>query len=179
MRRISDTRTPAQDSIARFWGFGAGTFTPPGYWNREASTLAVRYRLNERRATRLLALLNMVAMDAIIASHEAKYTYWLLRPSQADPAITTSFALPNFPAYASNHAAISTAMAEVLAVAFPGEARRLRAAAEQAALSRVYGGIHYRFDGEAGMTLGRQVARFGLQKAGRAHGIRRPAWLMR
>lgn len=169
VRQISDTRTPAQDSIARFWGMGAGSFTPPGYWNLEASTLALRYSLNERRAARLLALLNMVAMDAIIASHEAKSFYWLIRPSQADPAITLSLPLPNFPAYPSNHATISAAMAEVLAAAFPSQADRLRAAADEAALSRVYGGIHYRFDGTAGLTLGRQVARWALEQGANVH----------
>jgi membrane-associated phospholipid phosphatase len=163
VRRISDTRTPEQDAIAKFWAFGGGTFTPAGYWNERASALALRHHLDEGRAASLLALLNMVAVDAIIASNDAKYAYWLLRPSQADPAITLSLpALPNFPAYPSNHATISAAMAEVLAVAFPGQADELRAAAEEAALSRVYGGIHYRFDGDAGLALGRDVARWAL-----------------
>ncbi|HKG94214.1 MAG TPA: vanadium-dependent haloperoxidase [Gemmatimonadaceae bacterium] len=169
VRQISDTRTPEQDSIAKFWAFPAGTYTPPGYWNEEASALALRYHLNERRATRLLAILNMVAMDAIIASHEAKYTYWLIRPSQADQAITLSMPLPNFPAYPSNHATISGAMAEVLAAAFPSQADRLRAAADQAALSRVYGGIHYRFDGTAGLALGRRIARYAIGKDAGGH----------
>ena len=164
VRQFSDTRTAAQDSIAKFWGMGAGSSTPPGFWNEEAARLATRFHMNERRATHLLALLNMVAMDAIIASHEAKYQYWLIRPSQADAAITLSLPLPNFPAYPSNHATISSAMAEVLASAFPSEATRLRAAAEQAALSRVYGGIHYRFDGDAGLELGRKVAAWGIAK---------------
>ena len=165
VRQISDTRTTEQDSIARFWGMGAGTFTPPGYWNNEASTLALRFRLNEGRSARLLAILNMVAFDGIIASHDAKYHYWLIRPSQADTAITLSLPLPNFPAYPSNHATISAAMAEVLAETFGSEARRLRAAADQAALSRVYGGIHYDFDGTAGLALGRQVAHWALSHA--------------
>ena len=170
VRGISDTRTRAQDSIAKFWAFGGGTYTPAGYWNDEASRLAVRYRLNEQRAVRLLALVNMAMYDAIIASNDAKYHYWLLRPSQADPAITLSLTpLPNFPAYPSNHATISSAGAEILAAAFPAEAGRLRAAAEEAALSRVYGGIHYRFDGDAGLELGRQVARWVLQASGGVH----------
>ena len=33
--------------------------------------------------------------------------------------------------------------------------------AEEAAMSRVYGGIHYRFDGEQGLVLGRAVGREG------------------
>ena len=164
VRQISDTRTREQDSIAKFWAMGAGTHTPPGYWNEQAATLALRQAFGEARAARLFAMLNMVAVDAIIASNDAKLTYWLLRPSQADPAITLSITpLPNFPAYPSNHATISAAMAEVIAATFPKEARSLRAAADQAALSRVYGGIHYRFDGDAGLALGRQVARYALR----------------
>ena len=149
------------DSVAKFWAMGAGTSTPPGYWNDVASQLAMRFALNEQRATHLLALMNMVAMDAIIASNDAKYEYWLLRPSHADPTITLSITpLPNFPAYPSNHATISAAMAEVLALEFPSESGWLRAAADQAALSRVYGGIHYRFDGDAGLALGRTIAQY-------------------
>lgn len=164
VRQISDTRTAEQESIAKFWGMGAGTFTPPGYWNLEASTLAVSRRMTERRAAELLALLNMVAMDAIIASNDAKLAYWLIRPSQVDPAITLVLGLPNFPAYPSNHATISAAMAEVLAKTFPWEAKRLRADADEAALSRVYGGIHYDFDGTAGLELGRRIAHWAMTK---------------
>jgi membrane-associated phospholipid phosphatase len=169
VRQISDTRTVEQDSIARYWGMGAGTHTPPGHWNLEASTLARKHGYNEGRAARLLALLNMVAMDAIVASHDAKYYYWLIRPSQEDPAITLSLPLPNFPAYPSNHATISAAMVEVLAKSFPAHSRRLRGDADEAALSRVYGGIHYRFDGDAGLALGRQVARFALEQDARGN----------
>ena len=104
----------------------------------------------------------MVAFDAIVASHEAKYTYWLLRPTMADPAIQLSVPLPNFPAYPSNHASISAGMADILGATFPGERLRLRQLADQAALSRVLGGIHYRFDGSAGLTLGRKVAEWAL-----------------
>ena len=162
VREYSDKRTPEQDSIAKYWALPAGTFSPAGWWNQEASNLVHRFRLDERRTTALFALLNMVGMDAIIASHDAKYHYWLIRPSQADPAITLSIGLPNFPSYPSNHATLSGSMAEVLAAAFPNHAGRLRALANQAALSRVYGGIHYRFDGDAGLTLGRTIARYAL-----------------
>lgn len=178
VRAISDTRTREQDSIARFWAMGGGTYTPPGYWNARGAALAARHALNEARAARLFATLNQVAFDAIIASNDAKLAYWVLRPSQVDPAITLSITpLPNFPAYPSNHATISSAMAEVLAAEFPNEARELRAEAEQAALSRVYGGIHYRFDGDAGLELGRQVAAWALDKRAAREGVRSVAML--
>jgi hypothetical protein len=162
VRRVADTRTPQQDSLARFWAFPAGTYTPPGYWNDEATRLTTRYQLRERDATHVLALMNMAGHDAIIASHDAKFAYWLLRPSQADPAIRLAVGLPNFPSYPSNHATLSAAMTVVLGDRFPAEKRRLDALAEEAAMSRLYGGIHYRFDNDAGLRLGRQCGRSGV-----------------
>lgn len=161
VRRVADTRTPQQDSLAKFWAFPPGT--PPGYWNDEATRLTTRHQMRERDATHLLALMNMAGLDAIIASHDAKFAYWLLRPSQADPAITVAVGLPNFPSYPSNHASLSAAMTVVLGDRFPAEKRRLDALAEEAAMSRLYGGIHYRFDNDAGLRLGRQVGAWALQ----------------
>lgn len=171
VRQFSDNRTPEQDAIAKFWNFPAGTYQPPGYWNEEGGRLASTYGLNERRAAHLFALIQMVAYDALVASHEAKYTYWLLRPTMADPGIQLAIGLPNFPSYPSNHAAISAGMAAVLGTEFPAERLRLKALADEAALSRVYGGIHYRFDGVAGLTLGRRIADWAL---GRDVGLRQP-----
>jgi membrane-associated phospholipid phosphatase len=101
-------------------------------------------------------------MDANIACHDAKYTYWLIRPSQADPAITTPIGLPNHPSYPSNHACVSAATAYVLGALFPDQAARLSAMAAEAAESRLYAGIHYRFDAEAGLRIARQVADLAL-----------------
>jgi hypothetical protein len=164
VRQISDTRTMEQDQLAKFWNFPAGTYQPPGYWNDVASQLAVRRRLTERETAHTFALMNMVSYDCIVASHEAKYFYWLLRPTMADPGITLSMGLPNFPSYPSNHATISAGMARVLGVRFPSEQVQLDALADEAALSRVLGGIHYRFDGEAGLALGRTIAAYALAR---------------
>jgi membrane-associated phospholipid phosphatase len=162
VRHIADTRTTEQDSIAKFWALGAGTVSAQGYLNGVASELAVKYHLSERETAHRLALLNMAAFDAIVASHEAKYHYWLIRPSQADPAIVRAIPLPSFPTYPSNHSTLVGSAATVLGALFPSERARLEAMAEEGALSRLYGGIHYRFDTEAGLALGRQVAKWAL-----------------
>lgn len=164
VRQISDTRTTAQDSSAKFWALGAGTVTPLGHWNVVADGLIAARGMSERKAAHTFALLNLAGYDALVASHEAKYTYWLIRPTQADPQITLSIGLPSFPSYPSNHAAISAAAATVLGAVFPKERKALAAAAEEAGISRIYGGIHYRFDSDAGLTLGRQVGRFVLRQ---------------
>ncbi|MGH8570138.1 MAG: vanadium-dependent haloperoxidase, partial [Gammaproteobacteria bacterium] len=148
VRRISDTRTDEQLRVARFWADGPGTATPPGHWNEIAATLIAEHPLTEFRAAWILALLNMVLMDASISCWDAKYAFWLLRPSQADPRITTPVGLPNFPSYTSGHATFSGAAAEILGGLFPAQRHSLTAMAEEAARSRLYAGIHYRFDNE-------------------------------
>lgn len=164
VRFISDNRTPEQLAIAIFWADGPGTATPPGHWNQIACDMAMQKGLNEVRTARMLALLNMAMMDAGISVWDAKYVYWLLRPSQADPNITTPVGLPNFPAYTSGHSGFSGAAATVLSYIFPGEAESLNAMAEEAAISRLYGGIHYRFDSEVGLEQGRQIGALAVAR---------------
>jgi membrane-associated phospholipid phosphatase len=163
IRQFSDTRTHEQDSIAKYWAFPAGTSLVAGFWNDVASDLIVQFHQDERKAAHTLALTNMAALDALTASHEAKYYYWLIRPTQADPLITLSIGLPNHPSYPSNHAAVSTTNALILGNIFPSEAGRLAALADQAGLSRLYGGIHYRFDKTAGEEIARNVAALAFQ----------------
>jgi hypothetical protein len=161
VRRLSDTRTPEQLAIATYWAGTTGSLVA-GFWNAQASDLATRYRFDERRAAHALALGNMAAMDANIACHDAKYTYWLIRPWQADPAITTPIGRPNHPSYPSNHACVSGAMAYTLGALFPAERERLAAMADEAGESRLYAGIHYRFDKDAGLQIARQVSDLAL-----------------
>lgn len=157
VRRISDTRTAEQQRIAEFWAVNG-----PGYFNAQARTLAVQYRRTERETAHTLALMNMAAFDCIIASHDTKFFYWLLRPVMADPGIKLAIGMPNFPSYASNHAVISAGITRVLGTSFPADRERLDSLAEEAAMSRLYAGIHYRFDSEVGLALGRKVADWAL-----------------
>jgi len=165
VRRLSDTRTREQERTAALWADGVGSYTPPGRWNKIACDIILKHRMNELRAARVLALLNAAVMDAGIACWETKYHYLLIRPSQVDPSITTPVGLPNFPSYTSAHAAFSGAASALLGGLFPGEAASLTASAEEAAFSRVLGGIHYRFDGDAGLAQGRGVAQLALARA--------------
>jgi membrane-associated phospholipid phosphatase len=96
--------------------------------------------------------------DALIGAFEAKYYYWTLRPHQADPAITTAFPVPNYPAYPSGHGSVSGASARVLAHFFPARSADLDALRDEAAMSRIYAGIHYRFDMTAARSMAEAVA---------------------
>jgi membrane-associated phospholipid phosphatase len=161
IRAISDTRTPEQVAIAQFWNTSTAPFTA-GAMNRIADDLFVAHHRSERDAARILAYANAAAFDAQIACWDAKFFYYFIRPTQADPGITLAIALPNHPSYPSGHSCITSALMSVLIDAFPSERDRLEGIMEISGLSRMYGGLHYRFDIEGGTTIGRRAAALAL-----------------
>ena len=164
IRQISDTRTPRQTEIAAYWALSNGTPTTAGFWLDVGSQGIAEHGLSEREATHLYALLSATMFDAQIGCWDAKLTYWLIRPWKADLAITVVAAVgkPNHPSYPSGHSCLSASGAEVLKLFFPEKSAQLDAMVIEAGLSRMYGGIHYRFDIDAGQTLGRSVAQFTI-----------------
>ena len=165
VRHYSDTRTPAQLAIAQYWGNVVMTSGPAGLWSDIGLALAAKRHFDERKTARMLALMHMAGMDASIGCWDAKYAYWLLRPFQADPAITTPVGRPNFPSFPSAHSCLSSAYAGVLAGLFPDAARDLAAKVDEAGVSRIYAGLHYRFDVTAGQDIGAAVAGLALRAA--------------
>jgi len=157
VRHISDTRTSEQLAIALFWNLNQSP-TRNAAMNNLAVELIRNHHRGDADAARILFLANASAFDAVVGCFDAKYHYWFIRPSQADPGIVTAFPVPPHPSYPSAHSCISGAMTGVLAKEFPSETARLRDVALEASLSRLYAGIHYRFDFEAGLALGNAVA---------------------
>lgn len=157
VRQISDTRTATQLAIAQWWNANQSPASNAAT-NNTAVDLIRRYRRSDREAARILFVMNAAAFDAVIGCFEAKYFYWFIRPPQADPGITLPIGLPPHPSYPSAHSCVSGASFEVLSRAFPSERQQMAALADEASLSRLYAGIHYRFDMTAGLALGRAVA---------------------
>ncbi|MFN2637730.1 MAG: vanadium-dependent haloperoxidase [Gemmatimonadaceae bacterium] len=162
VRRVGRERTREQTEIAQRWNDS----DPWDRWNDLASAAILRQHLSEGDAARVLAVLNAAATDAVIACFEAKYHYWTIRPSQADTTVVLadSVDLPNFPSYPSGHACSAGAFEAVLGHFFPQERAEFTRIAEEQAMSRLYGGIHYRFDNDGGLALGRSVARYGIER---------------
>ena len=161
VRAISDTRTAEQLALAQFWNTSTAPFTA-GALNLIVDEMIRDHHRTEREAARILAYANAAAFDAQISCFEAKFAYWFIRPSQADPAITLPIGLPNHPSYPSGHSCITSAIMTVAASAFPSERDRLEGIITAAGMSRVYGGIHYRFDVDAGQVIGRGAAALAL-----------------
>jgi membrane-associated phospholipid phosphatase len=157
--------TPAQLAIAQKWNDGAGTYSPPGHWNDVALRYVRDGQLSEVRAARVFALLNMAMHDAGVGCWEAKYYYFNPRPSQMDPSIKTQIGIPNFPSYPSGQSTFSAAAASVLSYLFPTGAPSFGAMRDEAGISRLYGGIHYRSDIDAGKAHGNRIAAHTLSFA--------------
>ena len=174
---VGSTRTEEQSEIARFWADGAGTETPPGHWNSIAQTIAAARGNTLEENARLFALLNIALGDAAICAWDAKYTFDFWRPvtaiAFAEPQLNwMSFIVtPPFPEYVSGHSTFSGAGATVLPLFFgtedlpfttgsdflPGVYHSFSTcldAAEEAAVSRLYGGIHFRSSNEDGLRAG-------------------------
>jgi hypothetical protein len=174
------TRTAEQTEIALFWADGAGTETPPGHWNSIAQIIADERGNTLEQDARLFALLNIAMADAAICAWDAKYQFHFWRPVTAiafvEPELNwMSFIVtPPFPDYVSGHSTFSGAAATVLPLFYgtedlsftigsdslPGVFRSFSTcldAAEEAADSRLYGGIHFRSANEDGLQAGINV----------------------
>jgi len=130
------------------------------WWHRHIST-----RLFEQdrtadipEATRMYTALAVTQHDTIVACFNGKYTYWLIRPPHLDSEIVPLFPIPNHPSYPAGHSCASMAAAMVLSDFFPEDADTLQAAAHEAGDSRIWAGIHYPSDRDAGEELSKAVA---------------------
>jgi membrane-associated phospholipid phosphatase len=151
--------------IVHFWADGVGTYTPAGHWDAIAAEDFITKNFSEVRWARNMALLNIALMDAGIVCWDTKMFYFNPRPTQLDPKIKTVTGIPNFPAYISGHSTFSGAAATVLGHIIPEKKDAYEAMALEASMSRMYGGIHYRADCEVGITVGKNVGNYAVQRA--------------
>lgn len=153
--RALTTANFATNAKAFYWQTNEGVFpwafVQMGRW-------VIEDKLDALTASRAYALLSAAGYDAFIASQDAKFAYWYPRPAQLDTTLVPLFPAPNFPSYPSNHSTFSTARAEVLAYLFPDRADAVRALAKEAGDSRIWAGIHFEMDNQAGVELGKKVA---------------------
>jgi len=162
VRTVSDKRTNEQLRIAQYWENLTGAFAA-GLWNDVARNAISAHGRTEPESARILAMMHMVGVDAFIACHDSKYTYWVPRPTQVDPSIRLAIGVPNHPSYPSNHACISGAIGLILDSQFRDEGGRYFAMGRQAGESRIYAGIHYRFDVDDGYVIARKLTARALE----------------
>jgi hypothetical protein len=166
--------------------FATKKFSPPGHWLNIVCIAAKQSGVDFNTTVSAYALTSIAFFDAFIRGWQEKYQSNYVRPEtvinkylDADwqPFIQT----PPFPSYVSGHATNSAAAAEVMTAIFGDnfiftdnsledfgiESRQLksfREAAAEAAMSRLYGGIHFRFDNDEGLVVGKKVGELILQR---------------
>lgn len=172
--------TPEQEGIARFWSDDPGTTaTPPGHSIAITSQVLRAEDASLAKAAEAYARVGMAVCDAFVACWNAKYAYSLIRPVTylrrlVDPNWLPILVTPPFPEYPSGHSVQSGAAFQVLTDLFgedyafvdhTHDARGLAPrsfgsfleAADEAAISRLYGGIHFRAAIENGIAQGRCI----------------------
>jgi PAP2 superfamily len=176
---VTKALTPEQKLIARFWSDDPMLSpTPPGHW------ISILLQLTEKdsnleKFSEGYARLGIALADSFIACWDTKFEYNLLRPltyigRSIDPKWTPLLNTPPFPEYPSGHSTQSGAAAAVLSATFgenfaftdrtheadglkPRAYKNFWAAAQEAGISRLYGGIHFRSAVERGLEQGKCV----------------------
>lgn len=170
---------------------GFKKISPGGHWMNITSIATAQAKLPFDKALQIHSLVAMTLMDAFISCWDEKYRSNRIRPETVinryinarwQPLLQT----PPFPEYTSGHSVISTAVAELLTYLLGDKFvftdnteilfelpertfKSFRQAAEEAAISRLYGGIHYRDAIESGQVQGKAIGEFiiaRLKKAG-------------
>lgn len=169
--------------IARFWSDDAMlSVTPPGHWISIAWQIFDHDKIDLQKSVDVLARLGIAQADAFIGCWRSKFQFNTMRPityirKVFDPKWDPLLITPPFPEYPSGHSVVSGAAATVLTAAFgdhyvfddatgsrdgllPRHFESFQAAAEEAGISRLYGGIHFRAAIEDGLTQGRCIGKF-------------------
>ena len=169
---VSRALTAERMGIALHWEDAQGrTGTPAGHWMMIARQMMLERHMSPLQAARLYAVMGVVMHDAFVVTWGLKYHYLYPRPVTAiqaalQPTWVPAVVTPPFPEYPSGHSVVSPAAAVVLTDLVGGggftdataASRRsfasFREAAEEASISRLYGGIHFRPAIENGHALG-------------------------
>ena len=182
----SATRTPDETNSARVWAGGQG---PIGHWNQIARTVAAAEGKTLSENARLFALLNLAEADAPIVSWDNKYHWNFWRPvtaiqladqdgnaaTEADPNWLPLLTTPPYPSHTSGASTVAGAAGEILKRFFetdnisftmtvPGVGdlsfTSFSQASQDTANSRMWGGIHFRFEDERGRNDGIALGEF-------------------
>src|SRR5215210_871258 len=161
-------------------------FSPAGHWMNIVGIVAANKKADFNTTVSAHAQTSIALFEAFISCWDEKFRSNYIRPETAInkylsaewvPYIQT----PPFPEYTSGHAVISAAAAEVMTHYFGDNVHytdsselefgvpnrsftSVREAAKEAAISRVYGGIHYKHSCDVGHEAGIKVGQFVLQR---------------
>ncbi|MCS6904290.1 MAG: vanadium-dependent haloperoxidase [Bacteroidia bacterium] len=160
--------------------------SPGGHWILITQTACKKKKLSLMESAEVYAMVSIGLFEGFISCWQEKYNSKLLRPETyitqyIDPNWQPLLETPLFPEHTSGHSVISNASAVILTHFFgkkfsyvdstemflglpPRKFKSFLQAAEEAGMSRHYGGIHYLPAIKLGMKQGRNVAYYILSK---------------
>ncbi len=166
--------------------FASKKISPGGHWINIVAVVCKQTNSDIMKSSAAYTLTSIALFDAFISCWDEKYRSNLIRPetyinANIDENWRPFLQTPPFPEYISGHSIISTASAVVLTKIFGDNfsfdddtenefglpTRHFTSfmnASDEAAISRFYGGIHYRIAIVNGQTQGREVGEWVLQK---------------
>ena len=166
--------------------FATKKITPGGHWMGIAAIASRLADDDMAGAAEAYVRTSLALADGFISVWDEKYRSRLVRPETVinehlDEAWTPLLQTPPFPEYSSGHSVISAAAAEALTALYGDDVEFLdttevayglpartfgsfREAAREAAVSRLYGGIHYRMAAENGVEQGRGVGTLHVER---------------
>jgi hypothetical protein len=182
--------TNEQENIAIFWADDVGSYSPPGHSLAISKIILQDKNSNLALSAELLAKMGMALSDAFVNCFKNKYIYNLLRPvtyiqSHVNPNWSTLIGTPPFPEYVSCHSTQSAAAARILTHYFgenvsftdnskddvgynPRRFNNFYEFAQEAAISRFYGGVHYQFSCtqgyDSGLKIGDNLINFSFER---------------
>jgi hypothetical protein len=165
---------------------GLKKLSPGGHWLGITGITADKAKLDLYSSLQLHTIVALTLHDAFTSCWDEKFRSNRLRPETAinrymDPRWKPLLQTPPFPEYSSGHSVISSAVAEVLTSMvgddfeftdtiesyiglLPRNFPSFRKAAEEACISRLYGGIHFRDAIENGARQGKLIGQFIIKK---------------
>jgi hypothetical protein len=165
---------------------GVKKISPGGHWIGITGIACRKANASLQKTITAHTLIALSLHDAFVSCWHEKYRSDRIRPESAinkyvDEAWRPLLQTPPFPEYTSGHSVISTASAEVLTYLFgenfeyvdtseeyfglPARSfKSFKAASQEAAISRLYGGIHFRDGIEAGQRQGKAIGKYIVEK---------------
>lgn len=161
MKVVTRISTEFQKQNSRWWqgtqsfqkSAKTGGFAPSDSWQAIFYTESGQF-MDEAKYAEIQAGLAETIYDSTILAWRAKYTYWTARPSMRLPKLEAAIGNPPFPGYVSGHATSGAAAAQYLETIDPDHNRVWKMFRKDTARSRLYGGVHFLSDNQAGVLLG-------------------------
>ena len=158
--------------------------SPGGHWINITALACKKTKADIAKSTQAYAVVSITLADAFISCWDEKYRSIVIRPetyinNYIDQSWMPLLQTPPFPEYTSGHSVVSAASATILTRIFgdnfsytdstenefglqPRRFTSFNKAAEEAAISRYYGGIHYDAAIVNGLTEGRKIGNYVL-----------------